>query len=246
MGKPDIGLMSSTETLMIARNMAKSVDIPVIADIEDGYGNAVNAMYIVERFEEAGIAGVHIDDQTSPCRCPFLPGLPRAKLLSIEQMCGKIRAMVKARKDPDFLIIPRPNVIGTVSLEQYYKDNLIEEVVRRGNAYAKAGADAIFVMGFTPEELSFFARSIDAPLVGIFSGVEPIALNEFEKLGYKIVISSTITLYAAAKGMKEGLKSLKETRDWNAIQDKLIKDDELFDIVKVKNLRPIYKEFNVK
>ncbi|MEK7139253.1 MAG: isocitrate lyase/PEP mutase family protein, partial [Patescibacteria group bacterium] len=143
LGKPDLALMSKNDRLTIARNVVKAVGIPVIVDAEEGYGNALSVMDAVRDFEDAGVAGIHLDDEDIPSKCPFIPGIPPNQLISTDEMCGKIEAAVRIRQDPDFLIIARSDVIGTVPRERYYRENLLEEVVRRSNAYAEAGADAI-------------------------------------------------------------------------------------------------------
>ena len=245
LGKPDLALMTKTERVMICRNIAKATNIPVIADMEEGYGTAINMMDAVRDFEAAGLAGVHIDDEALPSKCPFLPGIPRNSLLSVKEMCGKIRAAIDAREDPHFKIIARSDVIGTVALDEYYRAGMIEQVVERSNAYAEAGADAIFVMALTIEEIAFFADRIRAPLVGIFATIEPIAIEEFEKAGYQMVIGSLVSLYMAGRGLVDGLKALKETGDWNAVQDKMINDEEFFDIVGLHGYGPLYNKYNI-
>lgn len=245
LGKPDLMLMSRAERLWIVRNVAKVVSIPVIADAEEGYGNAVSVMDTVQDFEAAGVAGIHLDDEQIPSKCPFIEGVSRTQLIETDEMCGKIEAAVQARQDPDFLIIARTDVIGTVARQEYYARNLIEEVVRRSNAYAAAGADAIFVMALTQDELHFFARSIKAPLVGIFATVEPHPIAAFQAAGCQITIGSLVAHYAAAKGMRDALAKLKQTGDWNAIQDLMIGDKEFFDIVKLEKYRERYLRFRV-
>ena len=244
-GQPDLAMMSKTERIWIARNIVKAVGIPVIADAEEGYGNAINVMDAVRDFEAAGVAGIHLDDEQLPSKCPFLPDVPRNQLICVDEMCGKLEAAVSVREDPDFLIVARCDTIGTVPLEQYRKENLIEEVVRRSNAYAEAGADAVFVMALTEEEVQYFAREISAPLVGIFATVEPLPISVFEKAGYPLVIGSIVGIYAAAKGLLDAYTKLKETGDWNAIQDKLIDDDQFFDIVGIRQYGECYKKFRI-
>jgi 2-methylisocitrate lyase-like PEP mutase family enzyme len=244
-GKPDLMLMSKTERLWLARNIAKAVTIPVIVDAEEGFGNAVSAFEAVQDFEAAGVAGIHLDDQQIPSKCPFIDGVSRTQLVSTEEMCGKIQAAVLARQDEDFVIIARTDVIGTVDRSRYYKENLIEEVVRRSNAYAEAGADAIFVMALRLEELDYFASNIKAPLVGIFATVEPHPISAFQKAGCQITIGSLVGLYAAAKGLEHALGKLKQTGDWNAIQDQMIDDKEFFDIVELAKYRERYLKFKV-
>ncbi|MEW5816840.1 MAG: isocitrate lyase/phosphoenolpyruvate mutase family protein [Spirochaetota bacterium] len=245
MGKPDLALMPKTERLLIARNIVKAVNLPVIADMEEGYGNAISVMDVIRDFEAAGLAAVHIDDEAMPSKCPFISGIPPNKLISVDEMCGKIKAAKEARQDPNFKIIVRSDVIGTVSKDIYYRDHMIEEVVQRSNAYARAGADAIFVMALNVDEVNYFAETIEAPLVGIFASVEPIAIKEFEKASYQMVIGSLVGLYMAARGMIDGLQALKKTGDWNAVLDKMIDDEEFFNIVGIQEYEEMYKRFGI-
>lgn len=246
LGKPDLALMSKTERLMLTRNIVKAVNLPVIADMEEGYGNAVSVMDAVRDFEAAGVAGVHLDDEQVPSKCPFLPGIRGNPLISVEEMCGKIRAAVDVREDPNFRIIVRSDVIGSVGRDEYYRERLIDEVVARSNAYARAGADAIFVMALTVEEVEYFRDQIKAPLVGIFATVEPLAIKVFEQAGYQIVIGSLVSLYMSAKGLVDGLKALKETGDWNAVQDKMIKDREFYEIIGLDRYGQLYGKYGIE
>ena len=245
LGKPDLMLMSKAERLWIVRNVAKAVSVPVIADAEEGYGNAVSVMETVRDFEATGVAGIHLDDEQIPSKCPFIEGISRTQLIETDEMCGKIEAAIHARQDPDFVIIARSDVIGSVSRQEYYARNLIEEVVRRSNAYAEAGADAVFVMALTLDELQYFKKNIRAPLVGIFATVEPHPIAAFQAAGCQITIGSLVAHYAAAKGMKDALAKLKQTGDWNAIQDNLIDDREFFDIVQLEKYRERYLRYRV-
>ena len=123
LGKPDLALMSKTDRLAIARNIVKAVDVPVIVDAEEGYGNAISVMDTVRDFEDTGAAGIHLDDEALPSKCPFLPGIPQNELISTDEMCGKVEAAARAKTDPDFKIIVRSDVIGTVPREVYYGEN---------------------------------------------------------------------------------------------------------------------------
>ena len=121
----------------------------------------------------------------------------------------------------------------------------MEDVVRRSNAYAEAGADAIFVMALNEEEVSYYREKISAPLVGIFATIEPLAISVFEKSRYEMVIGSLVGLYAAAKGLINAYTELKETGDWNAIQDEMINDEQFFDIVGIKSYGESYRKFRI-
>jgi PEP phosphonomutase and related enzymes len=242
---PDINIMTKTEKLEIFRNITNSVNIPVIADMEEGYGDFISVIKIIPEFEATGVLGVQLDDQKIPSKCPFLPG-PKNQLIPIDEMCQKIKAAIDTRTNPDFMIIARPVVIGTVSLEQFHKENKIEEVIERGNAYARAGADAIFVMPSNVEELNYYAEKIKASLVGIFSYVAPIPIEEFRKAGYKIVIGANVCMLSAAKGAVNALKILKETEDYNTIENYVITEEEFYDIVDIKKYDMYYKKYGIK
>ena len=244
-GKPDLAKMSKNDRLATARNIAKAVKIPVICDAEEGWGTAINVMEAVRDLEATGVAGLHLDDEQLPSKCPFLPGIPRNQLISTDEMCGKIEAAVEAREDPDFMVIARTDVIGTVPLEEYYQKNKMEEVVERLNAYLAAGASAAFIMALTEEEVQFYRDRIDGPLVGIFATIEPLPISVFEKANYQMVIGSLVGIYAAAKGLLDAYTKLKETGDWNQIQDKLINDEQFFDIVGLKEYGEYYKKFRI-
>ncbi len=244
-GKPDLAMMSKTDRLWMARNIAKAVDIPVICDAEEGWGTAINVMDAVQDFEAAGVAGIHLDDEQLPSKCPFLPNIPRNQLISTDEMCGKIEAAHEARQDPDFMIIARTDVIGTMPLTQYYEENRMEEVVQRLNDYLQAGADAAFVMALTEEEVQFYRERINGPLVGIFATIEPLPISVFEKANYQMVIGSLVGIYAAAKGLLDAYTKLKETGDWNAIQDKLINDEQFFEIVGIDEYTEYYKRYRI-
>jgi 2-methylisocitrate lyase-like PEP mutase family enzyme len=244
-GKPDLAMMSKSDRLWVARNIAKAVDIPVVCDAEEGWGTAINVMEAVRDFEAAGVAAIHLDDEQIPSKCPFLPGIPRNQLISADEMCGKIEAAVDARRDPDFQVFARTDVIGTMPLEQYYRENKTEEVVNRLNAYLEAGADAAFVMALTQEEVDYYRKRIQGPLVGIFATIEPLAISVFEQANYQLVIGSLVGIYAAAKGLQDAYRKLKETGDWNAIQDKLIDDERFFEIVGLDQYRDYYHKYRI-
>ena len=245
LGKPDLALMSKTDRLLIARNVAKVVNIPVIVDAEEGYGNAISVMDTVSDFEAAGVAGIHLDDEDIPSKCPFIPGIPRNQLISVDEMCGKIEAAVDARTDPDFHIMARSDVIGTVSREQYYKDNLMEEVAKRCNAYAEAGADSIMIMALTEDEVKYFAKHVKAPLSGIFAPAEPLAIDVFQQSGYQMALGTILSLYSMARGVRKALERLKETGDWNSLGDLIVDDDEFFDILGLEQYQPSYATYRI-
>jgi 2-methylisocitrate lyase-like PEP mutase family enzyme len=220
-------------------------------DAEEGYGSAIHVMDTVERFEETGADAIHIDDEKIPSKCPFLPRAPQNALIPVEEMKGKIRAAIEARDDPDFLIIARSDVVGTVPIDEFKRNRrkYYQEAVTRLNEYAKAGADLIFVYGlFSKEDADFFKKAINAPLLGLYSGGSPIPFEAYRKLHYQVVISPVAMLLSAAKGMVKGLQALKESKgDWlkAASRDVFMNDRDFYDIVKLKSYKDAYRKFHV-
>ena len=134
LGLPDVGLITQTEMVTNARHIARAVSLPVIADADTGYGNAVNVAEAVREFEAAGVAGIHIEDQVSPKRCGHVAG---KMVIPLEEAVGKLEAALAARKDPDFIIMARTDAVAAVG-------GGLGEAVRRGKAYARAGCDMLF------------------------------------------------------------------------------------------------------
>ncbi|HWI15684.1 MAG TPA: isocitrate lyase/PEP mutase family protein [Burkholderiales bacterium] len=134
LGLPDVGLITETEMLANARNIARSVSLPVIADVDTGYGNAINVIRTVQDFEAAGVAAIHIEDQVSPKRCGHVAG---KTVVSLEEAAGKLKAALEARRDPDFMIIARTDAIAAAG-------GGMAEAVRRGKEFARLGCDMVW------------------------------------------------------------------------------------------------------
>ena len=134
LGLPDVGLMTETEMAANLRNIARATSLPVVADADTGYGNAINVMRTVENYESAGLAALHIEDQVSPKRCGHVAG---KIVVPLDEAVGKIRAALDARSDPDFLIIARTDAVAAAGAG-------FDEAVRRGKAFARAGADMVW------------------------------------------------------------------------------------------------------
>jgi len=134
LGLPDVGLITETEMVANAGNIARSVNIPLIADADTGYGNAINVIRTVRNFEAAGLAAIHIEDQVSPKRCGHVAG---KAIISLEEAAGKIKAALDARKDQDFVIIARTDAIAATG-------GGLDEAVRRGKEFARIGCDMVW------------------------------------------------------------------------------------------------------
>jgi len=195
LGKPDVGLVTLNEIVMIARYIARAVSIPVIADADTGLGNAINVMRTVEDFIGAGVAAIHIEDQVAPKRCGHVAG---KQIIPMEEMTGKLRAADRVRRelDPDFMLIARCDARGVTG-------GSVDELIRRANAYLDAGADMIFPEALTSEaELERCAQEIRGPLHFNRTGVSPrLPLARLDELGIAIVSNATGSLRTSAIAM---------------------------------------------
>jgi 2,3-dimethylmalate lyase len=209
LGLPDLGYAGLAEMADHARNLAAAVEIPLIADADTGYGNALGVRRTVRAYEAAGVAALHIEDQVAPKRCGHLSG---HQIVPTGEFTGKIRAAVEARGDPDLMIIARTDAISAVGLD---------EALRRGEAAVGAGADVLFVEAPRDEaQVERVARAFDVPLlynyaVGGRSPLLPFA--RLRALGYSIIILPVDTLLVATKAMAGYLAELRTRDDARAL-----------------------------
>lgn len=201
LGYPDVGLQTMVEILDQVRNIARSVAIPIIADVDTGYGNALNVMRTVREFEAAGAAGIFFEDQTFPKKCGHFEG---TDVIPTEEMVIKVQAAREARISPDFILIARTDARAKYGLGK---------AIERGRAYAAAGADVIFVEALLSEdELREVGRSIDAPLQAniVEGGKTPnIDVQKLFDMGFKLISHSGTLQRTAIAGMMASLKTLQ-------------------------------------
>jgi 2-methylisocitrate lyase-like PEP mutase family enzyme len=202
-GMPDVGLLSQTEMVQNAAYITAAVSVPVIADADTGYGNAINVGRTIREYERAGVAGVHIEDQVAPKRCGFFEG---KQVIDAGEAAAKIRAAVEARSDDDFVVIARSDALAV---------NGWDDTERRCHAYREAGADLIFVDGVrTMDDLRELTRRLgDLPLM--YNGEEPPA--EVSALGLRVQIHRG-PVFALYPIIREMMVELKETGAISAIQ----------------------------
>ncbi|WP_188397818.1 oxaloacetate decarboxylase [Sporomusa sp. GT1] len=235
LGKPDIGLLSMTEMLDRARKMVSAVNIPVIADADTGFGNAVGLMRTVEEYEAAGVAAIQLEDQVAPKRCGHMSG---RKVVSLEQMVGKIKAAIAARKDADMCIIARTDA-RTV--------HGIDEALRRAKAYEAAGADIIFVESVeSVEEMRLVNSTIKIPSLAnmVEGGRTPLIPNkELQEVGYRLVIYPTASTYVTAKAMFQLMQQLKADGTTATSMDNMIVFSEFNQLVGLQDFGKIEDEF---
>ncbi|MBI2248164.1 MAG: isocitrate lyase/PEP mutase family protein [Armatimonadetes bacterium] len=201
-GLPDLGLLSLEELVARIAQMTAAVRLPVIADGETGFGNALNAARTVRLYEDAGVAAMHLEDQVFPKRCGHYDG---QEIIPLEEMVGKVRAAVEARRDPDLVLIARTDARSAAGLD---------EAIRRARAYAKAKADVIFVEApRSIDEVKAIAAAVSAPLLYnlTYSGKSPVLPPEdLHALGYRIVIYPADLQLASLLAMRRALKALQE------------------------------------
>lgn len=205
-GLPDIGLLSPSEVVADAGTIARAVALPALADADTGYGGPLAVMRIVREFERAGLAGLHLEDQEMPKKCGHLPG---KRLIPAGEMAAKVAAAVRAREDPDFLIVARTDARAVEGLDA---------AVRRARRYVEAGADAVFPEALeSKEEFRAFARALakeglTVPLLANlteFGKTPSLTVAELEDLGYRLVIFPVTALRVAAKAVERLLAELK-------------------------------------
>ena len=224
-GLPDIGILSLRDQVNLTEWITQAVNIPVMADGDTGYGNAVNVYYTVLQLEHVGAAGVNLEDQIYPKRCGHMNG---KQIIPQEEMIKKIKAANKAKKDPYFVINARTDAIAVYG---------VEEAVIRGNAYAKAGATLIFVEApRTREEIEYVIKNIDAPvsinMLGTSGGKTPIlTLKELEDMGVARVSLPIVTICSAAKQIQDSLNFLKTHGSLSGYEKKLMSFDEITQVV---------------
>ena len=194
-GLPDAGLTSMTEMVMNARYIASAVRIPLIADADNGYGNAINVIRTVREYIGAGVAGIHLEDQVMPKRCGHVAG---RVVVGFEEAVGKIRAAADTRDqlDPDFVLIARTDSRGA-------QGGSLDEAIRRANAFLAAGADLAFIEGPTSaDEVRRICREVAGPVFYNMTGVSPrFTPDEMRAMKIAVCISPNAMLRSALAAM---------------------------------------------
>lgn len=235
LGMPDVGLLTMSEMLGRANNFASSVDIPVIADGDTGFGNAINVMRTVRQYEMAGVAAIQLEDQVAPKKCGHMTG---RQVIPVQEMAGKIKAAVEARENPDFVIIARTDA-RTV--------HGIEEAIRRGKAYEEAGADVLFIESpESAEEMKTITSSFNIPVLAnmVEGGRTPLlSAQELEDIGYHLVIFPTSSTYITAQAMKVLMEELKNSGTTKNLIQQMIPFAEFNQFIGLTKIRELEAKF---
>ena len=236
MGIPDIGLVTMSETIDRAGQVVSAIGIPIIADADTGYGNAVNLVRTVREYERIGVAAIHIEDQITPKRCGHLDG---KEVIPLAEMEMKLDAALKTRSDADFCIIARTDARGVHGFD---------DAIQRAKAFAKLGVDAIFVEApQSEEELAEIPRRLpDIPLlVNVFKGGKTpmLPMERLEKMGYRIAIYPSETQRAAIHAMRNALATLKREGTTESIDATLTTFKERDRVVGLDDWQKIERRF---
>ena len=235
LGKPDIGLLTFTEMVDQARNIVAAVNIPVVADADNGYGGPLNVVRTAQAYEQAGLAAIQLEDQVTPKRCGHMEG---KEVIPKNEMVAKIKAAIYARKDSDFMIIARTDARAV---------NGFDDAMDRAKAYAAAGADIIFLEApQSVEEMKKIAAEIDLPLLAnmVEKGKTPLLTNkDLAEIGFKFAIYPVTSIYCATKAIMDMLKGLKESGTTSTLLDQIVDFPTFNKMIELKENRDLEKSF---
>ena len=225
LGLPDMGFLNLSDMANVARRIAAAVSIPVLVDVDTGYGNAMGVQRTVRELEQAGAAGIIMEDQIDYKKCGMIEaGHP---VIPAEEHAAKLRAACQARSDPDFVIVARTDAAA---------DHGLDEAVRRGFLYAEAGADMLDIeVSGTPDEVARIGRAgLPVPLKANMDEGKKLWLNDLsvlEAAGYKVASYPGVVRYAVVRSVREALAHLKQHRSSIGIKERLATVDEYFSAV---------------
>ncbi|HSL13756.1 MAG TPA: oxaloacetate decarboxylase [Nitrososphaeraceae archaeon] len=236
LGMPDFGFLNAGETLENAKRIINSVNIPILVDIDTGYGNPLNVWKIVKDLERIGANGIFLEDQVWPKRCGHMTG---KTVIPKEEYILKLNAAMDAREDNEFIIVAR-----TDSLAQFG----IEEAIERGKEYKRIGADVIFIEApKSIDQMELIAKEIKAPLLAnmIEEGITPnLTADQLRKIGFKMVVFPLSALYSATFAIKQTLQTLKKTGTTKELKNKMITFQEFNDLVNLSVYRKLEKKYS--
>lgn len=222
-GLPDIGLTTLSEVAGWAADIAASTDLPALVDADTGFGEPLNAARTIQRLEDAGLAGCHLEDQVNPKRCGHLDG---KALIAPQDMVRRLRAAVAARRDPGFLIVARTDARGVEGLTG---------AIERAKAYVDAGADAIFPEALADEaEFAAFRAAVEVPLLANMTefGKGPtLDVDQLRSLGYNLVIYPVTTLRLAMGAVEAGLRRLAADGTATGLLDTMMTRSRLYEVI---------------
>jgi len=236
LGMPDYGFIGAAETLDNARRISNAISVPLIVDIDTGYGNALTVRKLIQELQSAGVSGVFLEDQKWPKRCGHMKG---KDVIPKEEYAEKLQSAIDAKSNKDFIIVARTDARATEGLDK---------AIERGNYYKKLGADVIFVEApKSLDEMKKIGKSINAPLVAnmIEGGATPInSAAKLNKMGYKIILYPLSILYANTFATLKILHELKNKGTTIKLKNNLVRFNQFNDIVELSKYSKIEKKYS--
>ncbi len=238
LGSPDLGFVSMSEVAAIVGNISERTSLPLIVDADTGFGNALNVQRTIKVFEKAGASAIQIEDQLLPKRCGHLDG---KRLITDQEMCGKIKAALDSRVNSNTLIIARTDAVGVEGFES---------ALNRAQMYYEAGADILFIEAIQDEiqiaeAMKNFGKKVPLLANMVEGGKTPLlSAPELEKLGFSIVIFPGGLVRAFARTAQEYFKSLYETGSTKAKIDEMYSFDELNQLLGTKEILEMGKTYD--
>lgn len=238
LGNPDVGLLTMSEMVARANAIVEASGVPVIADADTGFGNAINVRRTVREYEKAGVAVIQLEDQVMPKKCGHMLG---RQVIPKEEMVGKIKAAADARMDSDFMIMARTDARTIMG---------IDEAIERGLAYQEAGADIIFIESpESKEEMVMINKAIKVyTLANMVEGGRTPMLpnNELEALGYNLVIYPTASTYLTTKAMMTLMETLKKEGTTERMIPEMVTFSEFNDLIGLTEIRELEAKYSGK
>jgi 2,3-dimethylmalate lyase len=235
LGMPDFGFLNAGENIENARRIIRSVDLPVIVDVDTGYGNPLTVWKIVNDLIAYGAAGIFLEDQVWPKRCGHMRG---KEVIGVDEYIQKLRAAVTASENKNFIIVARTDARAPLG---------IDEAIKRGKMYRKEGADVVFVEApQSEEELREIPKKINAPLLAnmIENGVTPtFSADELKSMGYSMVVFPLSGLYAATYAMKKIFSHLKSNGTTKGCTDTMLDFNEFNELVELPKFMQMEKKY---
>ena len=235
LGMPDFGFLNAGENIENARRIIRSVDLPVIVDVDTGYGNPLTVWKIVNDLIAYGAAGIFLEDQVWPKRCGHMRG---KEVIGVDEYIQKLRAAVTASENKNFIIVARTDARAPLG---------IDEAIKRGKIYRKEGADVVFVEApQSEEELREIPKKINAPLLAnmIENGITPtFSADELKSMGYSMVVFPLSGLYAATYAMKKIFSHLKSNGTTKGCTDTMLDFNEFNELVELPKFMQMEKKY---
>ncbi|TLX69200.1 MAG: oxaloacetate decarboxylase [Thaumarchaeota archaeon] len=235
LGMPDFGFLNAGENIENARRIIRSVNLPVIVDVDTGYGNPLTVWKVVNDLTAYGAAGIFLEDQVWPKRCGHMRG---KEVIGVDEYIQKLRAALEASSHKNFTIVARTDARAPLGFD---------EAIERGKMYHKEGADVVFVEAPQSEdELREIPKKIDAPLLAnmIENGVTPnFSAHELKSMGYSMVVFPLSGLYGATYAMKKIFAHLKKNGTTKGCSDMMLDFNEFNDLVELSKFMQMEEKY---